>query len=193
MDALDYVTKIVNDILARRREHVERRNDFIQIMVDHEEEVKDEEKTQQVTDENKEQGTVLKKSMSTELQEHSSLNIWIIVALSDKEIFAQALFFMIAGYETTTAFMSFFYYVMSTEPIIQEKVYEEIRQEIGDVWYRKYRSREICLCRVKSPRRNWINCTTWTWWSARHCEYIRHSSGELFRPRWYPLSTLWIW
>jgi cytochrome P450 len=137
MDALDYVTKIVNDILARRRKHVERRHDFIQIMVDHEEAVKDEEKTQPVTEENKEQGIVLKKSMLTDLEDHSQSNLWIIVGLSDKEIFAQALFFMIAGYETTTAFMSFFFYVMSTEPVIQEKIYEEIRHEIGDVCHPK--------------------------------------------------------
>jgi len=53
--------------------------------------------------------------------------------LNDKEIIGQALIFMIAGYETTSVLMSFFFYVMATEPIIQEKVYEEIRQELGDV------------------------------------------------------------
>ena len=31
--------------------------------------------------------------------------------------------------------MSFFFYVMAIDPTIQEKVYEEIRQEIGDVNY----------------------------------------------------------
>ncbi len=41
--------------------------------------------------------------------------------------------FLIAGYETTSVLLSFFFYVMATEPIIQEKVYEEIRQELGDV------------------------------------------------------------
>lgn len=56
-----------------------------------------------------------------------------ILALNDKEILAQGLVFMIAGYETTSVLLSFFMYVMATEPIIQEKVYEEIRQEIGDV------------------------------------------------------------
>ncbi len=53
--------------------------------------------------------------------------------MNDKEIFSQALIFLIAGYETTSALMSFFFYVMATEPVIQEKVYEEIRQELGDV------------------------------------------------------------
>jgi hypothetical protein len=40
-----YLTQLVNQILSRRREHLERRNDFIQIMVDHEEEVKDEQES----------------------------------------------------------------------------------------------------------------------------------------------------
>jgi cytochrome P450 len=53
--------------------------------------------------------------------------------LNDKEILSQALVFLIAGFETTSVLMSFFFYVMATEPAIQEKVYEEIRQELGDV------------------------------------------------------------
>jgi cytochrome P450 len=57
----------------------------------------------------------------------------LIIALNDKEIIGQAAVFMVAGYETTSVLMSFFFYVMATEPIIQEKVYDEIRQEIGDV------------------------------------------------------------
>ena len=55
------------------------------------------------------------------------------VALNDKEILAQALVFLIAGFETTSVLMSFFFYVMATEPVVQEKVYEEIQREIGDV------------------------------------------------------------
>jgi siroheme synthase (precorrin-2 oxidase/ferrochelatase) len=42
-DTMNYLTTLINQILSRRRQHLERRNDFIQIMVDHEEEVKDEE------------------------------------------------------------------------------------------------------------------------------------------------------
>jgi hypothetical protein len=44
-DTVQYITNVINQILDRRRQHLERRNDFIQIMVDHEEEVKDEERT----------------------------------------------------------------------------------------------------------------------------------------------------
>ena len=67
------------------------------------------------------------------MNEHYSFIFSIVVALNDKEILAQALVFMIGGYETTSVLLSFFFYVMATEPEVQEKVYQEIRQEIGDV------------------------------------------------------------
>ncbi|CAF2795057.1 unnamed protein product [Rotaria sp. Silwood2] len=56
----------------------------------------------------------------------------MVLALNDKEMLGQALVFLVAGYETTSVLMSFFFYVMATEPVIQEKVYNEIRQELGD-------------------------------------------------------------
>lgn len=56
-----------------------------------------------------------------------------ISALNDKEILGQALVFMLAGYETTSVLLSFFFFVMATEPEIQDKLYEEIRQVVGDV------------------------------------------------------------
>ena len=45
---MDYLTKLINQILDRRRKHLERRNDFIQIMVDHEETVREEEQSEPV-------------------------------------------------------------------------------------------------------------------------------------------------
>ncbi|CAF1280053.1 unnamed protein product [Rotaria sordida] len=112
-DAIDYTTNLVNQILARRRQRLERRNDFIQMMIDHEED-----ETNQQTDKKEQQpqqqwGTLKK-------------------TLNDKEIFSQAVIFLVAGYETTSILMSCFFYVMATEPVIQEKVYEEICQELGD-------------------------------------------------------------
>ncbi len=57
----------------------------------------------------------------------------MILALNDKEIVAQALVFLIAGYKKASVLMSFFFYVMATEPVIQENIYDEIRQELRDV------------------------------------------------------------
>jgi hypothetical protein len=57
-----YLTQLVNQILNRRREHLERRNDFIQIMVDHEEQVKHEETTDKLEQHHDQQWGTLKKS-----------------------------------------------------------------------------------------------------------------------------------
>jgi len=61
-DAINYTTNIVNQVISRRRQHLERRNDFIQMMVDHEEETKGEEETNQQTDKQEQQWKTLKKS-----------------------------------------------------------------------------------------------------------------------------------
>ncbi|CAF1403825.1 unnamed protein product [Adineta ricciae] len=116
-DAMEYTTDLVSQVLSRRREGLERRNDFIQMMIDHEEEVKNETATTQETEEQHGDGHQWKTLKKT---------------LSDKEILAQALLFLIAGYETTSVLMSFFFYVMATQPQIQEKVYDELRQIVGD-------------------------------------------------------------
>ncbi len=77
-------------------------------------------------------GNTLKKSNNI-IQKIVNIFIFVFLALNDKEILGQALIFLLAGYETVNILMSFFFYVMATEPVIQEKVYEEIQQEIGDV------------------------------------------------------------
>jgi cytochrome P450 len=127
-DAVEYITNLLNQILNRRRERLERRNDFIQIMVDREEEVKHEE----TINEQKQQGMTLTKS-KTNIFCFPTNYYSIILALNDKEILGQALVFLVAGYDTTSVLLSFFFYVMATEPVIQEKIYEEIQQELGDV------------------------------------------------------------
>ncbi len=60
--SVNYITNIINQILSRRRQHLERRNDFIQIMVDHEKEIQDEEQTSQQTEkqEGRQWGTLSK-------------------------------------------------------------------------------------------------------------------------------------
>ncbi len=62
MDAINYTTNIVNQVLARRRQHLERRNDFIQIMVDCEEEEEKKVEHKEQTDKQGQQWGTLKKS-----------------------------------------------------------------------------------------------------------------------------------
>jgi hypothetical protein len=70
-DAIDYISDLVNEVLKRRRNKSERRNDFIQIMVDHEEDTGKEQNAISSTNENKQQGTAIKKSNAA----HSLLSI----------------------------------------------------------------------------------------------------------------------
>jgi hypothetical protein len=59
-DAVNYTTCLVNQILSRRRQHLERRNDFIQMMVDHEEEIKHQEQSSKTIDKQEQEGTLRK-------------------------------------------------------------------------------------------------------------------------------------
>ena len=60
---------------------------------------------------------------------------------------------MVAGYETSSILMSFFFYAMATEPAIQERVYEEIQREIGDVRERVSRERDTKMGLLSSLRK----------------------------------------
>lgn len=45
---------------------------------------------------------------------------------------AQVLLFFLAGYDTTARSLSMFLYSMAVHPEIQEKLHEEIVEQIGD-------------------------------------------------------------
>jgi ABC-type amino acid transport substrate-binding protein len=62
-DSVNYTTEIINQVLSRRRQHLERRNDFIQMMVDREEETEPDQQINQETDKQQQWGT-LKKSIN---------------------------------------------------------------------------------------------------------------------------------
>lgn len=56
-----------------------------------------------------------------------------ITELTDAEIKAQAFLFFLAGYETTASLLRYASYVLAIHPDIDTKLYEEIKQNIGDV------------------------------------------------------------
>lgn len=53
--------------------------------------------------------------------------------LTDAEIIGQSITFMLAGHETTANSMSLTAYNLAMHPDIQDKLYQEIKDIIGDV------------------------------------------------------------
>nr|DBA26469.1 TPA: hypothetical protein GDO54_010723 [Pyxicephalus adspersus] len=53
-------------------------------------------------------------------------------ALTDSEIMAQSIVFLLAGYETTSSTLSFLFYNLATHPDVQQKLQEEIDSYLPD-------------------------------------------------------------
>ena len=49
------------------------------------------------------------------------------------EIIAQCMVFMVAGFETTASTLSFFAHSIATNPDVQEKLCQEIEEQLGQV------------------------------------------------------------
>ena len=55
--------------------------------------------------------------------------------ITEEEMFANAFQFLLAGYETTASFLSFFFYSLALNEKFQQKLYEEIKQFNGKFDY----------------------------------------------------------
>ncbi|CAF1067416.1 unnamed protein product [Brachionus calyciflorus] len=101
-DSMNYLKALISEIIERRKNKLEFRDDFIQTMIEHE---------QIMTEENKSLPESEKKLSKT---------------LSPAEIFSQAVMLLLAGYETTANTLGFIAYNLATHDIYQEKLIEEV-------------------------------------------------------------------
>jgi len=54
------------------------------------------------------------------------------IGLTEKEIMAQTLLFLLAGYDTTANTLGFLFYNLALNQDVQDKVFEEINSVLGD-------------------------------------------------------------
>lgn len=54
-------------------------------------------------------------------------------AFSEREIVAQSMTFLLAGYETTSTVLAFFSHVLAHNQGVQKKLFEEVDSKIGEV------------------------------------------------------------
>nr|QUF59371.1 cytochrome p450 CYP3044B4 [Brachionus angularis] len=120
-ESTDYLKSLSAEIINRRKNKLEKRDDFIQIMVEHEEQIKNEDNLKQKTEQTWDSKTsVLKKTLSTE------------------EIFSQAIMFLFAGYETSSIALNLISYNLATHPECQDLLCQEvdkILEKYGEISY----------------------------------------------------------
>ena len=109
MKPLSFLENVTNAIIDRRKAKLDVRADFIQSMIDREEE----EKTETNEQEEEKTATWTGKLKNT---------------LTKKEILAQALVFLVAGYETTASTLEYIAYNLATHQDVQDILIDEIDQ-----------------------------------------------------------------
>nr|AHL88979.1 cytochrome p450 3044A1 [Brachionus koreanus] len=113
MKSLKFFENFINMIIERRKNKLETRDDFIQNILDHEE--------------NKSLETIIKDF--EDQHSDSKLYKWnteLKKTLTNKEILSQSILFLLAGYETTAQTLCYVAYNLAMNPVHQQKLCEEI-------------------------------------------------------------------
>lgn len=103
----------MNTVISRRKAKLERRDDFIQYMVDHEDNTTTEsEEPQNTTDEEKKASAWTNKPLRK--------------TLTNQEILSQGIFFLTAAHDTAANTLEFVAYSLATNPDVQETLIREV-------------------------------------------------------------------
>lgn len=107
-----FLEDVTNEIVARRKAKLDVRDDFIQSMIDHEQNLSN---------------SAGETDGLTEV-DGKKLNVSLKKSLTAKEILAQAIMFMAAGYDTTATTLEFVTYNLAMHQEVQDTLLEEIDQ-----------------------------------------------------------------
>ena len=133
-DSNEFFLNVARHIIKNRRENNERREDFLQILIDCQDAEKvNNEKNSQKTEIDAESHYV---GGSDEHKYYKQLHSE--KPLSDDEVIAQAWVFFIAGFETTASTLSYCTYELAVNQHVQDKLYKEIKaieNEHGSIDY----------------------------------------------------------
>lgn len=117
-DTSEFTKKLVADTISHRKKTNQFRPDVIQLLIEamegklkHDKHTKDSDDTSFAT---------IKES---EIDKKGGRQDW-----SDVEIAAQCFIFLVGGYDTTSNLFNFISYELAVDPVIQERLYEEVRE-----------------------------------------------------------------
>nr|ATW72297.1 cytochrome p450 CYP3044B5 [Brachionus calyciflorus] len=110
-DTIRFLKELTFTIMQNRRNKSEKRDDFIQSMVEHEENVAEQEKVEQNNED---------KKWDPKDQKHLRRTLTLA------EIFSQSTLFLFAGYETSSTTLNLIAYHLAKYPEIQNRLIEEI-------------------------------------------------------------------
>ena len=117
-----FLCEVVSKALRVRRESGERRNDMIDLMLDC---IKEGEREGGGENENDDQINQIESDMKFHhVRRHTKI--------SEEEIIATAMVFLVAGYDTTGMTLAFLAYQMSINPELQERLHQEVDQAYED-------------------------------------------------------------
>nr|QUF59375.1 cytochrome p450 CYP3044B8 [Brachionus angularis] len=114
--SINYLKNLTATIIERRKKKLEKRDDFIQIMVEHEQNIEHEQKQNEHTSQDKITTNKQWDAKTTHLKN----------TLTIDEIFAQSIMFLFAGYETSAISLNLISYNLAMNPHIQDKLCAEI-------------------------------------------------------------------
>lgn len=106
-ESIDYIESLSKQVIDERRSGNVKRNDFVQMMVDHSEADTEGDKT--------EGGEAIEKPLG-----------YLKKTLTDSEILATAMLFIMAGGETTATALTWLSYNLAMNPDIQDKLIDEV-------------------------------------------------------------------
>ncbi len=125
-ESFGFVRKVTNEIIQRRRQHLEVRNDFIQNMIEHQ---LDDEEVTTSSDSSSADGNCCyfdQNNNNIINNNNNNCNNKNKAALTNNEIISQSFLFMFAGYETASLTLAFIAYNLATHPECQSKLCKEV-------------------------------------------------------------------